>query len=94
MFHIQCKRYVRPLQELNVKFQIFKETHIIIIDEMSMLTSTLLQNIETKLRQIETDTNEQYHSKLVILASNHTQLLAICDCHLSNTKKNVYNVID
>jgi hypothetical protein len=61
---------------------------------MSMLTSTLLQNIETRLRQIEIDKNEPYHSKLVILAGNHTQLQAICHCHPSNTKNNVYNVID
>jgi ATP-dependent exoDNAse (exonuclease V) alpha subunit len=48
-FHIQCKGYVRPLQELNVEFQIFKKIDIIIIDEMSMMISTLLQNVETRL---------------------------------------------
>jgi hypothetical protein len=48
-FHIQCKGYVRPLQELSVEFQILKEANIIIIDEMSMMTSTLLQNIKIKL---------------------------------------------
>jgi ATP-dependent exoDNAse (exonuclease V) alpha subunit len=48
-FHVQCKGYVQPLQELNVEFQIFKEVDIIIIDEMSMMMSTLLQSIETRL---------------------------------------------
>jgi len=48
-FHIQCKGYVWPLPELSVEFQIFKETDIIIIDEMSMMMSTLLQSIETRL---------------------------------------------
>ncbi len=48
-FHIQCNGYVQPLQEFCVEFQIFKEANIIIIDEMSMMTSTLLQNIETRL---------------------------------------------
>jgi hypothetical protein len=71
MFHVQCKGYVWPLKELNVKFQIFKEGDIIIIDEMSMMTSTLLQNVETRLRQIENDTNEPYHFILVILVSDH-----------------------
>jgi hypothetical protein len=55
-FHIQCKGYVQPLQEFSVEFQIFKEANIIIINEMSMMTSTLLQNIETrpqKLRMIQ-----------------------------------------
>jgi len=42
-----------------------------IIDEMSMMTSTLLQSVETKLRKIENDTNETYHFKLVILVGNH-----------------------
>jgi ATP-dependent exoDNAse (exonuclease V) alpha subunit len=84
-FHIQCKGYVRPLQELSVKFQILNKADIIIIDEMSMMTSTLLQSIETRLQQIENDTNEPYHSKLVILVGDHAQLLAICHCHLSNT---------
>jgi ATP-dependent exoDNAse (exonuclease V) alpha subunit len=46
---MQCKGYVRPLQELSVEFQIFKEVDIIIIDEMSMMTSTLLQSVETRL---------------------------------------------
>jgi ATP-dependent exoDNAse (exonuclease V) alpha subunit len=70
-FHIQCKGYVRPLQELSVEFQILKEANIIIIDEMSMMTSTLLQSIETRLQQIQNDTNESYHSKLVILVGDH-----------------------
>ncbi len=48
-FHIQCKGYVRPLQEFSVEFQILKEFDIIIIDEMSMMTNTLLQSVETKL---------------------------------------------
>jgi len=85
-FRIQCKRYVRPLQELSVEFQILKEADISIIDEMSMMTSTLLQNVETRLRQIENDTNEPYHSKLVILVGDHAQLPAICHCRLSDTK--------
>jgi ATP-dependent exoDNAse (exonuclease V) alpha subunit len=48
-FHVQCKAYVRPLQELSVEFQILKKTNIIIIDEMSMMMSTLLQSVETRL---------------------------------------------
>jgi ATP-dependent exoDNAse (exonuclease V) alpha subunit len=70
-FHRQCKGYVRPLQELSVEFQILKEADVIIIDEMSMMTNTLLQSVETRLRQIENDTNEPYHSKLVILVGDH-----------------------
>jgi hypothetical protein len=98
-FHIQSKGYVRPLQELNVEFQILKKVDIIIIDEMSMMTSTLLQSDEIRLRQIENDTNEPYHSNLVILVGDHAQLPAICHCHLSDTKNYcqkhyVYNAID
>jgi ATP-dependent exoDNAse (exonuclease V) alpha subunit len=98
-FHIQCKIYVQPLQELNVEFQILKEANIIIIDEMSMMTSTLLQNVETRLRKIENDTNEPYHFKLVILVGDHAQLPAICHCRLPDTKNYcqkhyVYNAID
>ncbi len=85
-FHIQCKGYVRPLQELSVEFQILKKVDIIIIDEMSMMTSTLLQSIETRLRQIENDTNESYHFKLVILVGDHAQLPAICHCRLLDIK--------
>jgi hypothetical protein len=47
-----------------------------------MMTSTLFQSVETRLRQIENDTNEPYHSKLVILVGNHAQLLAICHYRL------------
>ncbi len=70
-FHIQCKGYVQPLQELRVEFQILQEANIIIIDEISMMTSTLLQSVETRLRQIENDTNEPYHYKLVTLVGDH-----------------------
>jgi hypothetical protein len=99
LFHIQCKGYVRPLQKLSVEFQILKEADIIIIDEMSMMTNLLLQNVETRLWQFENDINEPYHSKLVILVGDHAQLPRICHCHLSDTKKYcqkhyVYNVID
>jgi hypothetical protein len=52
---------------------------------MSMMISTLLQNVETRLWQIENDTNEPYHSKLVILVDNHAQFIAICHCHMLNT---------
>jgi hypothetical protein len=38
---------------------------------MSMMTSTLLQSIEIRLQQVENDTNEPYHSKLVILVGDH-----------------------
>jgi hypothetical protein len=61
--------YVWPLQELSVEFQI----NIIIIDEMSMMMNTLLQSVETRLRQIENDTNEPYHYNLVILVGDHAQ---------------------
>jgi len=98
-FHIQCKGYVWPLQELNVEFQILKEVDIIIIDEMSMMTSSLLQNIETRLWKIENDTNEPYYSKLEILVGDHAQLPAICHYYLSDIenycqKHHVYDVID
>ncbi len=62
-FHIQCKGYVQPLQKLSVEFQILKEVDIIIIDEMSLMTSTLWQSVEIRLWQIENDTNEPYHYK-------------------------------
>ncbi len=52
---------------------------------MSMMTSTLSQSVETRLWQIENDTNEPYHYKLVILVGNHAQLLVICHCHLLDT---------
>jgi hypothetical protein len=57
---------------------------------MSMMTSTLLQSIETRLRKIENDTNEPYHFKLVILVGDHAQLLAICHCHMSNIENNMF----
>jgi hypothetical protein len=63
------------------------------------MTSTLLQSVEIRLCQVENDTNEPYHSKLVILVGNHAQPLALCHCHLLNIenyckKRYVYNVID
>jgi hypothetical protein len=65
-----------------LNFNFLKKTNIIIIDEMSMMMSTLLQSIETGRWQIENDTNEPCHSKLVILVGDHAQLSTICHCHL------------
>jgi hypothetical protein len=70
---------------LVVEFQILKEINIIIIDKLSMMTSTLLQSVETRLCQVENDTNEPYHFKLVILVGDHAQLLELCHCHVSVT---------
>jgi len=36
-----------------------------------MMTSALLQIIKTTLQQVENDTNEPYHIKLVILVGDH-----------------------
>jgi hypothetical protein len=60
---------------------------------MSMMTSKLLQSLETKLHQVENDINEPYHSTLVILVGNHAQLLATCHWHLLDTKNHVSNAI-
>jgi hypothetical protein len=49
---------------------------------MLMMMNTLLQSVETRLQQIENDTNEPYHFKLVILVGDDAQLLRICPCHL------------
>jgi hypothetical protein len=64
-----------------------------------MMTSTLLQSVETRLCQVENNTNEPYHFKLVVLVGDHAQLPTICYCHLLNTKTYchkhyVYNAID
>jgi hypothetical protein len=65
------QRICSVIQKLSVEFQIFKKTDIIIINEMLMMTNKLLQNVETRLWQIKNDTNEPYHSKLLILVGNH-----------------------
>jgi hypothetical protein len=51
-----------------------------------MMTNTLLQNVEIRVWQIEIDTNEPYHFKLMILVGDHAQLPSIRHSHLSNTK--------
>jgi len=63
-----------------------------------MMMNTLLQSVETRLQQIENDTNESYHFKLVILVGDDAQLLRICPCHLLDIENHcqkhcVYNVI-
>jgi hypothetical protein len=58
---------------------------------MSMMMNTLLQSVETRLCQVENDTNEPYHSKLVVLVGDHAQLPTICYCHLLDTKKYCHN---
>jgi hypothetical protein len=57
------------------------------------MTSTLLPSVETRLCQVENDTNEPYHFKLMILVGDHAQLLALCHCHLSDIEIIVKSVM-
>jgi len=65
------------LPQPNDILQTLKYTHVIIIDEMSMMTSTILCAIEQQLKQAQGNMNP-FPNVLLLSISDLAQLLVIC----------------
>ncbi len=61
----------------NEILQTLKYTHVLIIDEMSMMTSTILCAIEQRLKQVQGNINP-FANVLLLSISDLAQLLVIC----------------
>jgi hypothetical protein len=65
----------------------FKQTYLIVIDEMFMTTSIVLCAIEQHLKQSFQNDVIPFDSILLLLVGDLSQLLAICEHSYSDGKK-------
>jgi len=74
-FQIPTWRYLSILHEPNVIIICFKNTHVIIIDEMSMMTNNMLCVVEQPLKQpMHFENIFWFKKKVVLIVGNLAQL--------------------
>jgi hypothetical protein len=78
-FRIPTRGYLSCLPEPSKVLDKIKTSNVIIIDEMSMMTSDVLYTIEQRLKQASPLTNATpFQNKLVLLVGDLAQLPPIC----------------
>jgi hypothetical protein len=97
MFKILVKGYLTTIIESRTKLETIKQANLIVIDEMSMMTSIILSAIEPRSKQSFQNVVNLFDFILVLLVGDLLQLLAICkhsyfdrekcckSCHISTT---------
>jgi hypothetical protein len=79
VFRIPTHGYLSVLPKLNPVLTKLKNAYVIIIDEMSMMTSNMLCAVEQRLRQSTLTTcTFSFQNKLLILVGDFAQLPTIC----------------
>jgi nucleoside-triphosphatase THEP1 len=68
--------YLSMLLELNEILETLKRAHVIIIDEISMMTNVMLYAIEQRLKQAHNNSNP--FEKMLVLVGDTKQLPTIC----------------
>ena len=85
LFRIPSQGYLSPLQEPSIVLERLQMADVIIIDEMSMMTSYVLCTVEHRLKQAARSKSlNAFCNKLVLLVGDLAQLPAIC-IHSSKT---------
>jgi hypothetical protein len=85
IFRIPTRGYLSCLPEPSKVLDKIKTSNVIIIDEMSMMTSYVLCAIEERLKQATPYTNAiPFQNKLVLLVGNLAQLPPICKHSFQN----------
>jgi ATP-dependent exoDNAse (exonuclease V) alpha subunit len=79
LFRIPSRGYLSPLQEPSIVLERLQMADVIIVDEMSMMTSYMLSTIEHRLKQAAINKSlNALCNKLVFLVGDLAQLPAIC----------------
>jgi ATP-dependent exoDNAse (exonuclease V) alpha subunit len=79
LFRIPSRGYLTPLPEPSTVLERLQSADVIVIDEMSMMTSYMLCTVEHRLKQACKDTiSNTFCNKLVLLVGDLAQLPAIC----------------
>jgi len=87
MFKIPIRGYLITIIQLTSTLKMLKQAYLIVIDEMSMMTSIVLCAIEQCLKQSFQNDVNLFDSILILLVGDLSQLLAICKHSYSNAKK-------
>ena len=79
LFRIPSRGYLSPLPEPSTILERLHNANVIVIDEMSMITSYMLCTVEHHLKQACRDTiSNTFCNKLVLLVGDLAQLPTIC----------------
>jgi hypothetical protein len=79
LFRIPSRGYLTPLAEPSTVLERLHSADVIVIDEMSMMTSYMLCTVEHRLKQACKDTiSNTFCNKLVLLVGDLAQLPTIC----------------
>jgi hypothetical protein len=79
LFRIPSRGYLSPLPEPSTVLERLHSADVIVIDEMSMMTSYMLCTVEHRLKQACKDTiSNTFCNKLVLLVGDLAQLPTIC----------------
>jgi hypothetical protein len=92
MLKILVRRYLTRIIKLSTKLETIKQTNLIVIDEMSMMTSIILCAIEECLKQSFQNVVNPFDFILVLLIGDLLQLPQYVNIHIL-TKKNVVKVV-
>jgi hypothetical protein len=97
MFRILLKGYLTTIIESSTKLKTIKQANLIVIDEMSMMTSIILCVIEQRSKKYFQNAPNPFDFILVLLVGDFLQLPIICkhsyfdkekccrSCHISTT---------
>ena len=77
-FRIPPKGYLYALQEPNLTLQKLRETDVFIIDEMSMMTSRIINAIYYRVKQSTNGASNPSEAKLLLLVRDMAQLPPTC----------------
>lgn len=82
----QGARYWHPLSPTNLQYYVLLHADVIIVDEMSMLTSNLLNHLLTRVQNVLASAEHPVHNalqaKLIVLVGDHAQLPPVCRCNI------------
>ena len=79
LFCIPSRGYLFPLKEPSIVLERLQMADVIIINEISMMTSYMLCTVEHRLKEVARNTSlNALCKKLVFLVGDLAQLLAIC----------------
>lgn len=77
-------KYLTPLVSSSELYIRLTQADVIIIDEMSMLTASILDFVFYRLRQVCGDLAAAFRTKLLLLVGDHAQLPAVCHHRLDD----------
>jgi hypothetical protein len=78
LFKLPIRGPLYALQQSNLTLQRLQAADVIIVDEMSMITTVQLTSIYSRLKQVSEYNSDPFHSKILLCVGDMAQLPSIC----------------